>query len=265
MPRHSEVTERLNVLVAEDNPHHQILTLRLLSQLGLVADLVEDGVSVLGAIKRKRYHLILLDLNMPLMNGFEVARSIVKEYPRTRRPIMIAVTAVTDPGARERCLEAGINEYLPKPISLDELRSALGGFGFIAQEESPDHAGSELKSTGLSELQNRLDLLVSETDAEFVNELIEKFVEQGWPGVAEIERALRAHDWESLNMAAHSLKGASRNLGVVDLGAVLQEIESIAEARRGEDQISIQKVKDLFEKAITDLRNYSKEISRRVT
>jgi hypothetical protein len=242
-----------------------MLLLRLLSQLGLGADLVEDGVSVLGAIKRKKYNLLLLDLNMPLMSGFEAARTIVKEYPRNQRPLMIAITAITDPGVRARCLEAGISEYLPKPISLDELRSALSEFGFIFDEAHQEAGHRTPAQDDSSELKNRLDVLVSETDIDFVVELIETFIDQGRPAVAEIERALGARDWESLAHNAHSLKGASRNLGAVELAEELQTIESIAETRRGGEQISVEKVKSLFEKSINDLREYSREIARRLT
>lgn len=251
------------VLVAEDNPHQQILILRLLNQLGLGADLVEDGVSVLGAVARKRYNLLLLDLNMPLMNGFEVARTIVKQYPRTHRPVMIAVTANISPEARERCLEAGIDEYLPKPISLEDLRSALGGFGFVANIEHPFRPPAD-SGTGLPvEMQNRLDLLVVETDPDFVSELINTYVDHGWPAIAEIERAARALDWEALHRSAHSLKGSSRNLGAEELANALESVEQIAEARRGEGTISPESLKLLFERTIIDLRRYRESLASR--
>jgi two-component system sensor histidine kinase/response regulator len=251
------------VLVAEDNPHHQILTLRLLNQLGFGADLVEDGVSVLGAVARKRYHLVLLDLNMPLMDGFEVARTIVKQYPRTQRPVMIAVTANIDPKARERCLEAGMDEYLPKPISLEDLRSTLGGFGFVTTDDDLPSRRT-VTSTGLPfEMQNRLDLLVAETDPEFIAELIDTFVDQGWPAIAEISRAARALDWEALNESAHALKGSSRNLGAEELASSLETIEQIAGSRRGEETINAETLKQLFEKTVMDLRRYKESLSVR--
>lgn len=251
------------VLVAEDNPHHQILILRLLNQLGLGADLVEDGVSALGAVARKRYHLVLLDLNMPLMNGFEVARTIVRQYPRTQRPILIAVTANIDPKARERCLEAGMDEYLPKPISLEDLRSTLGGFGFVTADEDLSSRRT-VTSTGLPiEMQNRLDLLVAETDPEFVAELINAFVDQGWSAIAEISRAARALDWESLHQSAHALKGASRNLGAEELASSLTTIEQIAETRRGQEAINAEVLTQLLEKTVMDLRRYREALSTR--
>lgn len=256
-------TSPYSVLVAEDNPHHQILTLRLLNQLGLSADLVEDGVSVIGAVARKRYNLLLLDLNMPLMNGFEVARSIVKQYPRTQRPVMIAVTANIDPKARERCLEAGMDEYIPKPISLDDLRSALGGFGFVTNDEDLAPRPT-ITSAGLPlEMQNRLDLLVAETDPDFVSELINAYVDQGWPAIAEIERASRVLDWESLHQSAHSLKGSSRNLGADELAKYLEAIELIAETRRGEQSLVPEALKQLFEHTIMDLRRYKESLAAR--
>jgi CheY-like chemotaxis protein len=252
-----------SVLVAEDNPHHQILTLRLLNQLGLGADLVEDGVSVLGAVARKHYHILLLDLNMPLMNGFEVSRTLVKQYPRTQRPVMIAVTANIDPKAREKCLEAGMDEYLPKPISLEDLRSALGGFGFVTNDESlPPRA--TITSTGLPvEMHNRLDLLVTETDPEFVTQLIDTYVDQGWPAIAEIERSARALDWVALNESAHALKGSSRNLGAEELATMLETIEQVAETRRGEESIDAEKLKQLFENTVMSLRRYKESLALR--
>ncbi len=252
-----------NVLVAEDNPHHQILILRLLNQLGLRADLVEDGVSVLGAVARKRYSLLLLDLNIPLMNGFEVARTIVKQYTRTSRPVMVAVTANIDPEARERCLEAGMDEYLPKPITLEDLRSALGGFGFVADVQTALQKPAA-SSTGLpTEMQNRLDLLVAETDPDFVSELIDIFIDHGWPSIAEIERAARALDWEALHHSAHALKGSSRNLGAGELAQSLESVEEIAAARRGEETVSPEGLKQLFERTIIDLRRYKESLSVR--
>lgn len=251
------------VLVAEDNPHHQILILRLLNQLGLGADLVEDGVSVLGAISRKRYNLLLLDLNMPLMNGFEVARTIVKQYPRTQRPVMVAVTANIDPEARERCLEAGMDEYLPKPISLEDLRSTLGGFGFVANLERASRSPATT-GTGLPlEMQNRLDLLVAETDPDFVSELIDTYVDHGWPAIAEIERAARVLDWETLHHSAHTLKGSSRNLGAEELAKSLESVEQIATTRRGEEAIWSEGLKQLFERTIIDLRRYKESLAMR--
>ncbi len=251
------------VLVAEDNPHHQILLLRLLSQLGLGADLVEDGVSVLGAVARKRYSLLLLDLNMPLMNGFEVARTIVKQYPRTQRPVMVAVTANINPEARERCLEAGMDEYLPKPITLEDLRSALGGFGFVANVKSPSPQPATSGVGVPLEMENRLDLLVAETDPDFVAELIDTYIDNGWPAIAEIERAARALDWEALQHSAHTLKGSSRNLGAEELARSLESIEEIAAARRMQEAVSPEVLKQLFERTIIDLRRYKESLAVR--
>jgi CheY-like chemotaxis protein len=248
--------QAVNVLVAEDNPHHQILTLRLLSSLGLRADLVEDGVSVLGAIKRKRYHLLLLDLNMPLMDGFEVARSIVKTHSRTHRPIMVAVTARTESDARRKCLEAGMDEYLQKPITLEDLRTTLGGFGFVAREQAVAYLPATAQEGIPLEMHNRLDLLVSETDPEFVGELIERFIEQGRPQVSEIDRALRSRDWESLKATAHSFKGASRNLGAGELAGLLEQLERVGETRREDETLDPEKVRTLFSTAVKQLRRY---------
>lgn len=250
----------LRILVAEDNRHHQILILRLLSQLGLAADLVEDGVSALGAIRRKRYHLLLLDLNMPLMGGLEVSRAIVKEYPRTQRPFMVAVTAYTHPKAREECLEAGIDEYLPKPISVEDLKSVLGAFGIVARRERPAPTPPAENAEIPASMRERLSLLVTETDKEFVIELIDAYLDTGRPELSEIERALRAEDWDGLRIAAHTLKGSSRNLGADDLAGLLQEIENVATERRQTQTIDPIAIRVLFERAAAQLRRYQESL-----
>jgi CheY-like chemotaxis protein len=256
LPDAGEGSDEIRILVAEDNPHHQILILRLISQLGLAADLVEDGVSALGAMKRKRYHLLLLDLTMPLMGGLEVARAVVKQYPRTQRPVMVAVTALSRPSAREECLEAGLDEYLPKPLTIEDLQSVLGGFGIVSRRV-PVPSVQTGEAPGVPpEMRNRLATLVAETDREFVTELIDTYIDAGRPNVSEIERAFRAREWEAVKLAAHTLKGSSRNVGGEELAALLQEVEEMAESRRETPSFDPGTIRTLFEKTAAELRRY---------
>jgi CheY-like chemotaxis protein len=114
------------VLLAEDNPVNQKVALLMLAKLGYRADVVGDGVEALESVHRQRYDILLLDVQMPELDGLEVARRIVAEWPnRHDRPWIIAITANAMQGDREVCLAAGMDDYISKPIKTPELAAAL--------------------------------------------------------------------------------------------------------------------------------------------
>jgi len=115
----------LRILLAEDNVVNQKLALRLLSQMGYRADVAANGLEVLQAVKRQPYDVILMDVQMPEMDGLEATRQLCADYPAGRRPRIIAMTANAMQGDREMCLEAGMDDYLSKPIRVEELVVAL--------------------------------------------------------------------------------------------------------------------------------------------
>ena len=119
------VRHPLRILLAEDNVVNQKLALRLLSQMGYRADLAANGLEVLQAVKRQPYDLILMDVQMPEMDGLEATRRLCAQIPAPQRPHIIAMTANAMQGDREMCLEAGMDDYLSKPIRVDELVQAL--------------------------------------------------------------------------------------------------------------------------------------------
>ena len=120
-PLHSE-----RVLLAEDNRVNQKVALLILGKLGYRADVAANGHEVLDAVSRQRYDVILMDVQMPEMDGLEAAASVVKKWPEpAQRPWIIAVTANAMRGDRERCIAAGMNDYLTKPIRSDDLAAAF--------------------------------------------------------------------------------------------------------------------------------------------
>jgi CheY-like chemotaxis protein len=115
----------LHILLAEDNVVNQKLALRLLSQMGYRADVAANGLEVLQAVKRQPYDVILMDVQMPEMDGLEATRRLCAEPPESGPPCIIAMTANAMQGDREMCLEAGMDDYLSKPIRVEELVAAL--------------------------------------------------------------------------------------------------------------------------------------------
>jgi CheY-like chemotaxis protein len=115
----------LRILVVEDNLVNQKLALRLLQQMGYRADLASNGLEALESVARQAYDVVLMDVQMPEMDGLEASRRLNATYPSESRPRIVAMTANAVEGDREMCLEAGMDDYVAKPIRVDALMAAL--------------------------------------------------------------------------------------------------------------------------------------------
>lgn len=115
----------LRILLAEDNRVNQKLALSMLRKLGYQVDLAINGVEVLQALHRRSYDVVLMDVEMPEMDGLTATRRICQEWCASQRPRIIALTSFALKGDREKCLEAGMDDYVTKPIAFPELLNAL--------------------------------------------------------------------------------------------------------------------------------------------
>jgi len=115
----------LRILLAEDNVVNQKLAMRLLQQMGYRADLASNGIEVIESLERQVYDVVLMDVQMPEMDGLEATRRITARWPDDGRPRIVAMTANAMQGDREMCLAAGMDDYLTKPIRVDHLVAAL--------------------------------------------------------------------------------------------------------------------------------------------
>jgi CheY-like chemotaxis protein len=121
----AERNHALSILMAEDNLINQKVLLRMLNKLGYSADVACNGLEVLQALERQPYDVILMDVQMPEMDGLEATRAIRKRWAFTDQPKIIAITAHALEGDRERCLAAGMNDYISKPVEMEELQAFL--------------------------------------------------------------------------------------------------------------------------------------------
>ncbi len=115
----------LRILLAEDNVVNQKLAMRLLQQMGYRADLASNGVEAVDSVARQPYDVVLMEVQMPEMDGLEASRQITARWPAGKRPRIIAMTANAMRGDREMCLAAGMDEYITKPIRVPNLVDAL--------------------------------------------------------------------------------------------------------------------------------------------
>jgi PAS domain S-box-containing protein len=219
----------LKILVAEDNLINQKLALRLLQQLGYSADVVSNGREVLSIINEKRYDIILMDLHMPLLDGLETTRAIVKSTDPSVRPRIIAMTADAMSGDRERCIDAGMDDYLSKPVRLEGLRDILKHYGemILEAKRTSDHASPKKVMT------LRLKELLDQTDAEFMTEFVQSYPSQSDEVIQQLTNAWKARDVTAIVFAAHKLRGLALSFGADDLAERCKIVEQQVEKDPG--------------------------------
>ncbi|HKH50069.1 MAG TPA: ATP-binding protein [Thermoanaerobaculia bacterium] len=215
----------LRILVAEDNVVNQKVALLMLQRLGYAADVAADGEETLAALRRQCYDVILMDVQMPGMDGLEAARRIREEWPAQERPRIIAVTANALLEDREACLSAGMDDYLSKPVLLEDLRAALcRGMGSAAPSPAPA-AGNGDGDAFDPKYIDQLRQLQSMTGQELVTPIIDRFLTEAPRRVAELRLALAAKDHLNFVFVAHAFKGSGAQLGAKRLAKLCHELE----------------------------------------
>jgi len=233
----SEIKD-VRVLVAEDNAVNQRLVLRQLKKLGYYADAVSNGHEVLQALRQVPYDIILMDCQMPEMDGYEVSRAIRQEQSGSR-PYIIALTANAMHGDRERCLQAGMNDYLTKPLQLADLESSLQRALLRVQpvrRSRPSGAPSETLDLGILA---GLRELSSPQNPDPLKELVDLFLKDARLRLQKLALAMAAKDLNALATTAHTLKGSANNLGARRLASLLSNLEIQAKAGNLTDSANI--------------------------
>jgi signal transduction histidine kinase/CheY-like chemotaxis protein/HPt (histidine-containing phosphotransfer) domain-containing protein len=228
----------LRILLAEDNVVNQKVALRLLEQMGYRADVAANGLEAVAAIERQPYDLVLMDVQMPDMDGFEASREITRRWPIDGRPRIVAMTANAMHGDRELCLAAGMDDYMSKPIRVEELVAALERTasredpiraGHPSGNATPTRAAVDRSSTPVLD-QAALERLRATMGAGFLDELLTTFVEDSRELVGAMRRALTERNTDSFRRAAHSLKSNAASFGAMTLSIRARELEALAKS-----------------------------------
>jgi len=234
----------LRILLAEDNVANQKLALLLLERLGYRADLASNGIEAIDALKRQPYDVVLMDVQMPEMDGIEATRHIRETLAETSQPHIIAMTANVMEGDREACLAAGMDDYINKPIRIAEViatlqrspASAPGDDDTPPAENQADDAPAPadtppdqpdpqvLDITALKEVQASL----GEKGATKIQVLIDSFYDSTPDLIREAHEGLAAGNLDTLRRAAHSLKSSAAIMGAQALRAHAKALESLA-------------------------------------
>ena len=221
----------LRILLAEDNAINQKVALRLLERLGYGADIVGDGRQALARLDHAAYDVILMDVQMPEMDGLEASRAICARWHSSERPRIIAMTAEAMQGDRDKCLAAGMDDYITKPVTLARLAEALAKCRPLAVKTAPEAvaappdkgqrftAGSALDREVLDQLREDLGGTAG------LREVIKSFLDQTPSVLSALRDAAARADVPSIRRAAHMIKGTSSTVGARELSVRCAEIE----------------------------------------
>jgi two-component system sensor histidine kinase/response regulator len=212
----------LRVLLAEDNPVNQTLAVRMLERMGHRVDVARNGVEAVEMAARTRFDVILMDIQMPQMGGFDATQHIRAQDGQRHTPI-IAMTAHAMTGDRERCLAAGMDGYVSKPIRVPELLRALGDSqqksGAAATTEAP-HATSEGSRFDRSFMLGNL-----EADEELMREIMRIFLRDYQACLNGLSDALKHADRAEVSARAHAIRGMVRNFGATRAAGLAAQLE----------------------------------------
>jgi len=222
--------QKVRILVAEDNPMNQKLTVTILQKAGYEVDAVENGLKAIETIKRTSYDLVFMDVQMPEMDGFEATRAI-RDFEGTRQhTTVIAMTAHVMRGDQERCLEAGMDDYISKPIEPQVMFKVIEKWiisSAIQERISTVQESKEKKHKPDIPLDMETALKRLDGDKNLFKELMSEFLNHTSEQVSILEEAVEKGDAKCVVREAHAIKGAAGNLGAKNLADSALRLEQL--------------------------------------
>ncbi len=232
------------ILLAEDNRVNQQVVLLMLEQLGYRADAVGNGLEVLQSLRRQVYDVVLMDVQMPEMDGLTATRQIYQEWPPQQRPRIIAITAYATQEHWEQCLAAGMDDYISKPIQIKKLVHSLSqcqpqvgkrdvkddfsNAPLLSLVKAAPYPSSALPSEPLdAKTLQALRQMAGARATEILAQLISNYCEEAPQLLQAMRAAVATEDAAALRQAAHSLRSASANLGATALSQLCKVVEAI--------------------------------------
>lgn len=253
----------MRVLLAEDNPVNQLVAVEILKRLGCEVVLASNGREAVEALESHEIDVVLMDVQMPEVDGLEATRTIRAKETDRRIPI-IAQTAHAFAEDKIRCFDAGMDEHIAKPIRRSELLRVLGRYA--ARKSGGARSGSELHMRNLERglLEERTAVFDYQRlrerlggDDEATGEMIALFLVQAPILVSELRHVTGAKNWESVAMLSHTLKGASATLGAITLSDLAAEMEHAA---RNPSEADPQAILSRIDRALRQLAQSAEEL-----
>ncbi|MFM1918406.1 MAG: hypothetical protein RLZZ303_40, partial [Candidatus Hydrogenedentota bacterium] len=209
----------VSILIAEDNRVNQQVAIKMLDRLGFSAECVENGRLAVERLRARPYDLVFMDCQMPEMDGFAATREIrALPSPMCATPI-VAMTAHAMHDDRDRCINAGMDDYIAKPVVVDDIERVLHRFCGVANAAVPAAGESPGRTHASNGHWINRDALMARVDGDalFACELLDIYTTDLEARIQRMDAAAKETDWDALLAEAHALKGSSANVGVVRL------------------------------------------------
>ncbi|MFN2506603.1 MAG: response regulator [Acidimicrobiales bacterium] len=247
---------RRTLLVVEDHAINQEVAKGILAKLGYASDVAGNGIEALAALERRTYNAVLMDCNMPEMDGFQTTVEIRRREGGQRHVPIIAMTAAAMAQDRGRCIAAGMDDYVSKPVKERHLEAVLNRWvlgGRAARQRETSGTGPDADVLDATQLDSLRRLGDASGDPSFLRNLVDEYLAKAWSELVELREADARGDTPALLAVAHGLKGASATMGACGVATACESLES--SARRGEmpGPRGLDRVATELEKATTAL------------
>jgi len=219
------------VLVVEDNQVNRQVAVMMLTKLGCHCDVATNGQEAIDAMARQSYHLVFMDCQMPVMDGFVATSEIRRREGRKQHSRIVALTANAMHGDRERCLAAGMDDYVTKPITAEALQAALARAHQQPVVSKAADTSPAVKSNEPVIDDAMLQSLLQATDSETVHAVAEMMHADAATALTEVKAAIATGDAVALSRTAHRLKGASGTLGMRQVESLCHRLEQAGRSR----------------------------------
>jgi CheY-like chemotaxis protein len=248
---------RLNILLVEDNLLNAKLVSILFSEIGMKLQVAKNGIEAIKKIKTNRFDMVLMDMEMPVMNGYQ-ATAIIRQQLKNNIPI-IALTAHTLPGEMEKCLQLGMNDYIVKPINADQLFNSIYKLTCLTKTsltktdpgKSPDLVINTDKVCNLGYLVG-----VTRGNKKIINNIVSVFFEETTKELYFLDDAITAADYTIISNISHKIRSAFSILGISVLDPVFKEMELLSSSASpiGKIEILNRRINRVFNQARAEMK-----------
>ncbi|MEA5469583.1 response regulator, partial [Spirulina sp. 06S082] len=245
------------ILVVEDALVNQKVVLNQLQLLGYEADCANDGCEALEKWEQGHYALVFMDCQMPVMDGYQATQIIRQREGEDKHIIIVGLTAYAMKGDREKCLEAGMDDYLSKPVSKQDLSTILEKWIMREQETGNREQGTGNREQGTGNREQLINLeqfdAITDGDRDFQIELLRSFIDDAEMDLLQAKQALKTEDSLTLGQKAHRIKGAAANLAITELSQITATLEKQAKEQQF---LGMETLLDRVERLLAEVKQF---------
>jgi CheY-like chemotaxis protein len=250
-----------HILIVEDNEFNQLLATRILTLLNCVPHIASNGKTAMAMLAERTYQMVLMDLRMPEMDGFEAATQIRKHPdPLVRSIPIIAMTASNIDQDIEKCERAGMNDYINKPLNIDELTGKISTWITTSKNPTATYLPVKNNNSKYSDLSYLRSLCCNDTD--FMKEMLHSYITRAKQFMDSMDIAIASQDYQTINTIVHKMQSANLIVGIEALKVPMHKIEFYTDENYGLDEIPdlMGIVKVIMKQSVTELETELKSL-----